>query len=43
MFATASSYKLFAFDIEAPVLGLRNDADEWPPRYASWNAAAAGR
>ena len=42
-FEVDESYRLFAFDIEAAVLGLRNDADEWPPRYASWNAAAAGR
>ncbi len=32
-------YQLLESDIEAAILGVRDDADEWPPRYQSWAAA----
>jgi hypothetical protein len=35
-FEVDETYDLFDFDIEAAVLGLRDNADEWPPRYQSW-------
>jgi len=38
-FEVDDSYELFEFDIEAAILGLRDDADEWPPRYQSWAAS----
>jgi len=34
-FEVDDTYHLFAFDIEAAILGLRA-ADEWPPRYERW-------
>jgi dipeptidyl aminopeptidase/acylaminoacyl peptidase len=37
-FGVDETYELFEFSIEAAVLGLRKDADEWPPRYSSWSA-----
>jgi pyridoxamine 5'-phosphate oxidase-like protein len=40
-FEVDDSYHLFEFTIEAAVLGVRADADEWPPRYTSWRAPAA--
>ena len=38
-FEVDDSYELFEFDIEAAILGVRDNADEWPPRYQSWAAA----
>ena len=38
-FAVDDRYELFEFDIEAAILGLRDDPDEWPPRYQSWAAS----
>jgi hypothetical protein len=35
-FEVDETYELFDLDIEAAVLGLRDNADEWPPRYQSW-------
>jgi len=32
-------YELFEFSVEAAVLGVRSNADEWPPRYTVWRAA----
>ena len=37
-FEVDETYELFDFDIEASVLGVRDNADEWPPRYTSWTA-----
>jgi hypothetical protein len=41
-FEVDDSYELFAFDVERAVLGVRTDADEWPPRYTSWAAGRGG-
>jgi hypothetical protein len=38
-FEVDDGYELFEFSIESAMLGVRNDADEWPPRYSSWSAA----
>ena len=38
-FEVDETYELFDFDIEAAILGVRDNADEWPPRYESWAAA----
>jgi hypothetical protein len=38
-FAPDGSYELFEFSVEAAVLGVRSNADEWPPRYTTWRAA----
>ena len=38
-FQVDDTYELFDFDIEAAILGVRDDADEWPPRYQSWAAS----
>ena len=38
-FEVDDAYELFEFSIESAILGVRNDADEWPPRYSSWSAA----
>jgi hypothetical protein len=38
-FDVDDSYELFEFDIEAAILGVRDDADEWPPRYQNWTAS----
>jgi hypothetical protein len=35
-FEVDATYELFDFSIEAAVLGVRDNADEWPPRYTSW-------
>lgn len=40
-FEPDETYDLFEFSIESALLGLRDDPDEWPPRYTSWSAAAA--
>lgn len=37
-FEVDDTYELFYFDIEAAILGVRDTADEWPPRYTSWTA-----
>ena len=29
-------YDLFEFGVEHAILGMRDDPDEWPPRYTSW-------
>ena len=41
-FEPDDTYDLFEFSIESALLGLRDDADEWPPRYSSWSAPAEG-
>lgn len=41
-FNVDESYALFELSIESALLGVRNGPDEWPPRYSSWNAGAAG-
>jgi hypothetical protein len=35
-FDADDGYTLFEFEIEQAVLGVRETADEWPPRYTSW-------
>lgn len=38
-FEVDDTYSLFEFSIEAALLGARDTADDWPPRYSSWTAA----
>ena len=40
-FEVDESYALFELSIEAALVGLRDSADEWPPRYRSWTTAAS--
>lgn len=40
-FEADETYRLFEFSIESAVLGVRETADEWPPRYTSWSAPAS--
>jgi hypothetical protein len=40
-FDADETYDLFEFSIASALLGLRDDPDEWPPRYTSWSAPAA--
>ena len=40
-FEVDDDYRLFEFSIEAALLGVRDTADEWPPRYRSWRSADA--
>ncbi len=35
-FQVDESYELFEFSIESAVMGRRDSADEWPPRYTTW-------
>lgn len=37
-FETDESYELFEFSLEDALLGRRDDAEEWPPRYSSWRS-----
>lgn len=37
-FEVDDSYTLFEFSIEAALLGVRETADDWPPRYSRWTA-----
>ena len=39
-FEVDDGYRLFEFEIEQCVLGVRPDADAWPPRYSSWRPPA---
>jgi hypothetical protein len=39
-FEPDETYDLFEFSIDSALLGLRDDPDEWPPRYTSWSAPA---
>jgi hypothetical protein len=41
-FEVDESYWLFEFSIESALLGIRETADDWPPRYSSWPPAAGG-
>jgi hypothetical protein len=41
-FEADDGYTLFEFEIEQAVLGVRETADEWPPRYRSWRDAPTG-
>jgi hypothetical protein len=40
-FEVDDTYRLFEFSIDSALLGERPTADDWPPRYTSWRAAAA--
>jgi pyridoxamine 5'-phosphate oxidase-like protein len=40
-FEVDDDYRLFEFSIDAALLGIRNTADEWPPRYTSWRSPDA--
>lgn len=35
-FRPDDSYALFELSIDTAVLGVRESADEWPPRYTTW-------
>ena len=37
-FEVDEAYTLFDFSIETALLGARDTADDWPPRYSSWSA-----
>ena len=37
-FSPDESYRLFAFGIESALIGRRDSADDWPPRYERWDA-----
>ena len=37
-FTPGAEFGLFELDIENAVVGRRDSADEWPPRYTSWHA-----
>lgn len=37
-FTPNDSYDLFELLVETAVLGVRDSADEWPPRYRTWRA-----
>ena len=39
-FEADDGYTLFEFGIEQAILGVRQTADDWPPRYTSWRAPA---
>ena len=41
-FEADDGYTLFVFDIEQAVLGVRETADEWPPRYRTWRSEPTG-
>jgi len=38
-FDVDETYELFEFDLESAILGKRETADDWPPRYTIWRAA----
>jgi nitroimidazol reductase NimA-like FMN-containing flavoprotein (pyridoxamine 5'-phosphate oxidase superfamily) len=38
-FEVDETYALFEFSIESALLGARDTADEWPPRYSRWTAS----
>ena len=38
-FTPGAEFGLFELDIETAVVGRRDSADEWPPRYTSWRAS----
>jgi hypothetical protein len=40
-FTVSDSYPLYELLIEHAVLGERDNADDWPPRYRSWRSAGA--
>jgi nitroimidazol reductase NimA-like FMN-containing flavoprotein (pyridoxamine 5'-phosphate oxidase superfamily) len=42
-FSVADSYPLYELLIEHALLGERDSADDWPPRYRSWRPAAGDR
>jgi dipeptidyl aminopeptidase/acylaminoacyl peptidase len=42
-FEADDGYTLFVFDIEQAVLGVRETADEWPPRYRTWRSERTGQ
>ena len=37
-FDVDDSYELFEFSVEWAVLGVRETADDWPPRYSTWRS-----
>lgn len=41
-FKVDDTYALFEFSVESALLGIRDSADDWPPRYSRWSNAAAG-
>jgi Pyridoxamine 5'-phosphate oxidase len=39
-FEVDDTYRLFEFSIDSALVGERPTADDWPPKYTSWRAAA---
>jgi hypothetical protein len=39
-FTPDDAFGLFELDIESALIGRRDTADEWPPRYTTWRAPA---
>ena len=39
-FEVDDTYRLFEFSVDSALVGERPTADDWPPRYSSWRAAA---
>jgi pyridoxamine 5'-phosphate oxidase-like protein len=37
-FTPGAEFGLFELDLESALIGRRDSADEWPPRYTSWHA-----
>ena len=37
-FTPDDAFGLFELDIESALIGRRDSADEWPPRYTTWRA-----
>lgn len=40
-FEVDDTYALFEFSVDSALLGRRDSADEWPPRYTRWSSAAS--
>ena len=41
-FEVDDTYELFEFSVDAAILGVRETADEWPPRYTTWRNSERG-
>lgn len=39
-FTPGGEFGLFELDLESALIGRRDTADEWPPRYTSWRGTA---
>jgi hypothetical protein len=38
-FTVDDTYRLYELDIERALLGERDTAEDWPPRYTTWSAS----